>query len=130
MAVSFFGRTDDSTAGDVTTVQNNPAFNYGETFTYHDVHTGYDFTFPGKGMQYMSTPPVAAYNNGEWDEDALNEMQVSMTATESIYGSETALSANPFNTESGIEESVIPNLVMPYATSARQGVERLGKLIA
>ncbi len=125
----FFGRTDGSTAGDVTTVKNNPAFDYGDTFTYHDVYTNYDFELPGKGMQYMTVPSVSAYNNGEWGEGALNEMQVGMTATESIYGGDKALASDPFNTDNGIEESVIPNLVMPYATSARQGVEWLGQLI-
>lgn len=125
----FFGRTDDSTASDVTTVKNNPAFDYGDTFTYHDVYANYDFELPGKGMQYMTAPSVSAYNNGEWGEGALNEMQVGMTATESIYGGDKALAADPFNTDNGIEESVIPNLVMPYATSARQGVEWLGQLI-
>jgi len=52
-----------------------------------------------------------------------------MSATESVYGNERVLGYDPL-IENGVAEDSITTLVLPYIDSARDGVKRLGELIA
>lgn len=66
--------------------------------------------------------------HGEWGSAGFNRAGVGMSATESIFSSEKALACDPL-VESGLGENCVFNIVLPYITTAREGVERLGALI-
>ncbi|WP_410131386.1 C69 family dipeptidase, partial [Klebsiella pneumoniae] len=51
-----------------------------------------------------------------------------MSARESIFSSEKVLQYDPL-VEDGLAENSVFNIVLPYITTAREGVERLGSLI-
>ncbi len=65
---------------------------------------------------------------GHWGSAGYNSAKVGMSATESIFSNEKALAADPL-VETGVGENAVFNIVLPYITTAREGVERLGKLI-
>ncbi len=65
---------------------------------------------------------------GHWGSAGFNTAKVGMSATESIFCGAKALEADPF-IEAGVGENSVFNIVLPYITTAYEGVERLGKLI-
>ena len=96
-------------------------------------------------MRYTSVPD-ALPGHGIWAAAGFNERNVAMTATETITSNERVLGADPLvvyrparGTEGeegfeperpgGIGEEDMVTLVLPYATSARDGVRRLGALL-
>ena len=94
---------------------------------------------PENPLSYTSTPNVNL-NFGIWAANGINEANVAMTATETISTNARVLGADPFvsyepkkgskkEKPGGIGEEDIIVLTLPYITSARQGVERLGMLL-
>ena len=96
-------------------------------------------------MRYTCVPN-AQDNEGIWGAAGVNEANVAMTATETITSNERVLGADPlveykkaqgtqgdvdYEPEQigGIGEEDMVTLVLPYIKSAREGVERLGKLL-
>ncbi|WP_353949337.1 C69 family dipeptidase [Sporolactobacillus sp. Y61] len=62
-------------------------------------------------------------------EDAgINEKNVGMSATESIYANPRVLGYDPL-VENGIAEDCMVTVVLPYIDSARDGVRRLGEIV-
>ena len=88
---------------------------YGYTAFSDDNGEGVDFVCPDCGGTHPHTPYEAA---------GTNEKGVSMTATETIYGSEEIEAADPY-TDEGIEEAEITTVVLCEADSARAGIELL-----
>ncbi len=66
--------------------------------------------------------------HGHWGSAGFNTAKVGMSATESIFCKKEALDVDP-HLETGVGENSVFNIVLPYITSAREGVERLGALI-
>lgn len=58
-----------------------------------------------------------------------NEKGVGISATETITANEKSLKLDPYLPISGVTEDSITDVVLPYATSARDGVLRLGKIV-
>ena len=81
---------------------------------------------PKKALGYTAMPTFDL--PGHWGSAGFNTAGVGMSATESIFSSEKALAADPL-VESGVAENSVFNIVLPYVHTAREGVERLGKLI-
>ncbi len=96
-------------------------------------------------MRYTAVPD-ALREDGIWAEAGINDANVALSATETITSNERVLGADPLvelvpacGTEGeegyipevpgGIGEEDITTLVLPYATSARDGVRRLGRLL-
>lgn len=65
---------------------------------------------------------------GHWGSAGFNTAKVGMSATESIFSNEKALAVDPL-VETGLGENAVFNIVLPYITTAREGVKRLGSLI-
>ncbi len=65
---------------------------------------------------------------GHWGSAGFNTAKVGMSATESIFCADKALAVDP-HVEAGVGENSVFNIVLPYITTAREGIERLGKLI-
>ena len=79
-------------------------------------------------MRYTSTPSVDQ-SAGPNEEDGFNAANVGESATESVYANDRVLAYDPF-VKNGLAEDSMTNLVLPYIHSAREGVERLDKLVA
>ena len=100
---------------------------------------------PDDPMRYTSLPDAIS-DHGIWAAAGVNEANVGMTATETLTSNERVLGADPLveyraakgkpgeegyepEVAGGIGEEDIVTLVLPYIHSAREGVERLGRLL-
>ncbi len=81
---------------------------------------------PKKMFGYKALAPYHLPNH--WGSAGFNTRGVGMSSTESIFSSDKALEADPL-VESGVAENSVFNIVLPYISTAREGVERLGSLI-
>ena len=112
---------------------------------YRSVLSHLEITLPEGGMRYTAMPN-ADLKEGLWEEAGFNERNVGMSATETITSNERVLAADPLvpyrasrgekdapgyepEQPGGIGEEDMVTLVLPYATSARDGVRRLGELL-
>jgi dipeptidase len=64
-----------------------------------------------------------------FEETGINDYGVAISATETIFNSEAILAIDPYVTETGLTEDSITTVVLPYATSAREGIRLLGAII-
>lgn len=81
---------------------------------------------PSAALGYTALPDYQF--PGEWGSAGYNTVGVGMSSTETIFSSERALSFDPY-VENGLAENCTYNIVLPYIHTAREGVERLSKLI-
>ncbi|QNQ82816.1 C69 family dipeptidase [Lactobacillus sp. PV012] len=88
----------------------------------------FELTLPQEKYAYSSTPEWTD-KYGIFEEDGINEFHVAMSATESAYANDRVQAADPFNEKSGILEEAMVTVVLPYIKTAREGVERLGKIV-
>ncbi|HIY50859.1 MAG TPA: C69 family dipeptidase [Candidatus Olsenella avicola] len=102
---------------------------------YRSVISHLEIELSEPGMRYTAMPN-ADLKEGLWEEAGFNERNVGMSATETITTNERVLAADPLvrydaatGTPGGIGEEDMVTLVLPYATSARDGVLRLGALL-
>ena len=113
---------------------------------YRSVISHVEIDLPDDPMRYSSLPN-ALLNEGLWAAAGVNEANVAMSATETITTNPRVQGADPLvalkpaqGTEGqpdyqpevpgGIGEEDIVTLVLPYIRSAREGVARLGELLA
>ena len=95
--------------------------------TYVSPYNKLTVELPEKAYRYTSSPD-ANQDEGWYEEDGINEKNVGMSATESVFANELVLAYDPLVPE-GVAEDSMTTLVLPYIDSARQGVEYLGNLI-
>ena len=99
---------------------------------YHSRNTGVRVALPDKALRCTSVPqafPLLKDAVGEYGEAGINEKNVAVSSTESVYGNPRVLAFDPLVPE-GIGEDAINSIVAPFISSAREGVAFLGKLIA
>ncbi|MBZ3775789.1 C69 family dipeptidase [Lentilactobacillus otakiensis] len=89
---------------------------------------GFKLTLPKIRFKYSATPEWTE-KFGLFEEDGFNEYGVAMSATESTYTNKLALGADPLE-EDGIGEEAMITVVLPYVKTAREGVQRLGQIVA
>ena len=99
-----------------------------------------EIDLPENPLSYTASPSVDN-KNGIWAATGINELNVGMTATETITSNPRVLGADPLvyyekankkgekDKIGGIGEEDIVVLVLPYIKSAREGVIRLGSLL-
>ena len=106
---------------------------------YKSVISHVEIPLPEHPMRY-SAAPNAIPGQGIWAACGVNEKNVAMTATETITSNPRVLGADPLvvyqpargeqpEVPGGIGEEDIVYLVLPYIHTAREGVERLGRLL-
>lgn len=95
---------------------------------YHSVLTNFSEKYPSESLRYQMIPFVEQETLGIFGEAGINSLNVAMSSTESIFGNTFVLAIDPL-TEQGLGEDSLLNMVLPYITSAREGVEYVGKLI-
>ena len=127
---AFYGRTVDMTVHAPTTIVAEPAQSGSGTWHYIDEFTGLEMELPNTSYAHLYTTAREDVQDfkGIWDESDINELKVSISATETITCNDAILAIDPY-VEKGIAESSISFIVIPYVASAREGVQRLGALI-
>ncbi len=95
---------------------------------YKSVNSAFEIDLPDDPMPYTETPDAVQVAGGIWGQGGINAANVSMTATETITTNPTVQGADPIAVD-GIGEEDMPTLVLPYIHTAREGVERLGKIL-
>ena len=137
---TMIARNDDSGSDHFTAkkfavfaAQTQPA-------VYHSVLAHAEIPLPGHALRCTAVPN-AVPGKGVWAASGVNEANVAMTATETITTNERVAGADPFvrwqpakdgrpEQPGGIGEEDLVLLVLPYIRSAREGVVRLGSLLA
>ncbi|MDR0297819.1 MAG: C69 family dipeptidase [Streptococcaceae bacterium] len=94
---------------------------------YKAVISGAEIDLPENPLRYTSTPN-AVLNDGIWPAAGINSKNVAMSATETITTNPRILGLDPYVEGFGEEDFV--TLVLPYISSAREGVLRLGSLLS
>ena len=98
-----------------------------------------EINLPKTSYRYTLMPNVDP-KEGIWGASGINEKNVSMSATETITTNPRVLGADPYveyyydenkkkEVKGGIGEEDLVVLVLPYISSAREGVIRLGELL-
>lgn len=95
---------------------------------YQSVISKVEIDLPDDPMRYTSIPN-AILDNGIWPAAGINSDNVTMSATETITTNSRVLGADPL-VDGGVGEEDLVTLVLPYVHSAREGVQRLGDIIA
>ena len=95
---------------------------------YVSVISGVAIDLPDDPMRYTAMPNAVA-DEGVWGEAGINACNVAMSETETITSNPRVLGADPL-VKGGIGEEDMLTIVLPYIHSAREGVQRLGELIA
>lgn len=85
-----------------------------------------DLPLPQYG--YTSTPDADS-TEGIFGAGGINTANVAMTATETITSNPRIRAVDPYNDVDGLGEEDFLTLVLPYISSAREGVQRLGQLL-
>ncbi len=124
---AYAGRTNDMTDMSSAKPEIFPASEKEGSFEYVDPENGFTLSLPKANRRcvivpdYMSSPEL-------WWEAGFNDAGVGISATETIGINEKVLTVDPF-TETGLSEGNIPRLILPYISSAKEGVLRMGSMI-
>ena len=124
---SYAGRTCDAPVMVSTGLWIFPASDEPGTYEYADPESGLTFSLPKKNGRCV-VEPVCQKSGAIWWESGFNDAGVGISATETIRIRKEILDIDPF-TKSGMCEGNIPRLVLPYISSAREGVLYLGKMV-
>ncbi len=91
----------------------------------------FTWTLPPQTLGYVAFPHWQSLGkpSSSFEETGFNDYGVALSATETIFNSEPALQADPYVLTTGITEDAITSVVLPQATSAREGVRILGQII-
>ncbi len=95
---------------------------------YHAKLSQFSITLPENPLRYTAVPD-ATDDAGIWGEAGVNEKNIAMSATETITTNPRVLGADPL-VKDGLGEEDLLTITLPYITSARQGVLRVGQLLA
>lgn len=142
---TIVARNEDSPGGQFEPKRMQVVLSKDQPRVYTSVESHLTIELPEEPMRYTSVPD-AIEGHGVWAAAGFNELNVGMSATETITSNERVLGADPlvvYTPASGVEgeEGYVPacpgglgeedfvTLVLPYIRSAREGVERLGALL-
>lgn len=142
---TIVARNEDSPGGQFEPKRMQVVLPKDQPRVYTSVESHLTIELPEEPMRYTSVPD-AIDGHGVWAAAGFNELNVGMSATETITSNERVLGADPlvvYTPASGVEgeEGYVPacpgglgeedfvTLVLPYIRSAREGVERLGALL-
>lgn len=90
---------------------------------------GFLWELPENTYKYISVPrPKAVEKGRNWDSAAMNECGLAVTATVSAYISKEARTWDPYVAD-GISEDNLAGIIASTCASAREGVERIAKIV-
>lgn len=126
----LMARSADSNALKAQHFVIHPAEDHPEGAMYrtkdHNGATAFEYPLPSRTFRYTT---VANWQTGLHGATGFNEHGVGVTGTESIFARDDALELDPYNTESGITEDDIPDIVLGRVKTAKEGVLLLGEII-
>lgn len=125
----MIGRNEDSKAAWPKHVVVHPATNAPgpDAPQFTSKANGFTLDLPAHALKYTATPEWTD-EFGLFEEAGINSAGVAMSATESAYANPRVLGCDPFE-PAGILEEAMLTVVLPYIQSAKEGVERLGKIV-
>lgn len=137
---TLIARNDDSGTGYFTPKKFAVLHPADQPARYRSVLSHAEIALPPDPMRCTAVPN-ALPGKGIWAASGVNEANVAMTATETITTNERVIGADPLveyrpagdgrpEQPGGIGEEDLVVLVLPYIRSAREGVLRLGSLLA
>ncbi|MDO5717792.1 MAG: C69 family dipeptidase [Tissierellia bacterium] len=95
---------------------------------YISENTKLVYELPEKALRYTAIPSEDSNEPGEYAQAGINESNVAVSSTESLYGNERVLALDPL-IDKGVAEDAINDVVTPFVNTARDGVKFLGELI-
>ena len=136
---TMIARNDDSGAGHYMPKKFVVVHPEDRQKVYRSVISHVEIELPDNPLRCTSMPN-AVDGEGIWAASGVNAKNVAMTATETITSNPRVLGADPLvvyepakdgkeEKAGGIGEEDIVYIVLPYITSAREGVKRLGSLL-
>lgn len=136
---TMIARNDDSGSGHFTAKKFVTVLTKEQSSTYKSEISHVEIELPANPMRFTAVPN-AVEGKGIWAASGVNEVNVGMTATETITSNPRVLGADPLvefrsaqngvpEAAGGIGEEDIVYITLPYIHSAREGVERLGSLL-
>mgnify|MGYP004463220323 FL=1 len=131
---TMIARNDDSGSGSYTAKKFQVVHPEQQPRVYKTVLSHLEMQLPDNPMRYTCMPNAVVEKEGIWAACGVNEVNVGMTATETITTNARVLGADPLvrpskDTAGGIGEEDIVLVTLPYIHSAREGVERIGSLL-
>ncbi|WP_338215848.1 C69 family dipeptidase [Lacticaseibacillus salsurivasis] len=124
----MIGRNEDSKAAWPKHLVVHPETTAAEQPLFTSKANGFTLGLPSHALKYTATPEWTD-QYGLFEEAGINSAGVAMSATESAYANARVLGADPF-VEAGITEEAMVTVVLPFIASAREGVERLGRIVS
>ena len=136
---TMIARNDDSGSGYFTAKKFVTIHPGEQSAIYQSVLSHVEIELPQNPMRFTAVPN-AVEGKGIWAASGVNEVNVGMTATETITSNPRVLGADPLveyhpaqdgqpETIGGIGEEDMVYIVLPYIHTAREGIERLGGLL-
>lgn len=102
-----------------------------EALTYQANDNAFTWDLPPNSLGYTVFPKWQSESRKDlsFEETGINDYGVAVSATETIFNSDAILAVDPYVTDTGLTEDSITSVVLPYATSAREGIRLLGEII-
>ena len=143
---TIVARNEDSCDGEFTSKEFAVVLPEQQPRVYTSQISHVQIELPAEPLRYTAVPD-APQTQGIWAAAGFNEANVGMSATETLTSNERVLGADPLvayapahgepgtpgyqpERAGGIGEEDMVTLVLPYVRTAREGVERLGALLA
>jgi dipeptidase len=121
-------RSVDGTSGNVAVdYVHHPARRKGYLLQSR-LQNQFSYQMPDKLLSYTGSPDYRT-NGTAFEESGLNDAGVGVSATETIFSNDATLKVDPYVTDTGVVEEVIPTIILAQAKTAREGVLMLGRLI-
>ena len=91
----------------------------------------FKWDMPPNALGYLAFPNWQSVGKPSlsFEETGINDYGVAISATETIFNNAAALKADPYLETTGVTEDAVTSVVLPYATSAKEGVRLLGRVI-
>ncbi|WP_341778557.1 C69 family dipeptidase [Levilactobacillus sp. HBUAS70063] len=105
----------------------HPAVDHDSPVTFVSKNNQFTTPLPAHADHYTAVPDSDP-SAGDYAESGINAHNVAMSATESAYANSRVLGVDPL-VSNGIAEDAMVTVVLPYVTSAKAGVQRLGQLV-
>ena len=111
---------------------------HSNTFGNATITNRFECTIPANASGYTAFPDwesltkpmrLDAKLQPSKEEIGTNDHNVSISATESLTNSKAVLTIDPYIVGGGVTEDAIPSIIMPQASSAREGIALLGQYI-
>ena len=124
---TMMARTEDASAGSFNPKKHIVVKPSEQPRHYKSVLSKFEIDLPDNPLQYTAMPN-AIPKEGVWGEAGINTKNVAVSETETISSNALVLGADPL-VDAGIGEEDILTITLPYISSAKEGVERLGSIL-